>query len=210
MTASTERASPLQEWSARFETLSGAGGFSLREIPFATQLNLRGNPDNSSFSRNVGALLGCELPTTANTWSASPDCTVLWLGPDEWLVVAREGRNESLVEDLRLALKGLHHAITDVSANRTMIELAGADARVVLAKGCPLDLHRSAFAPPQCAQSLVAKSQVILQSVDDEPTFRLFVRLSFAAYLAEWLMDAAGECIAARTIDRDQVATRLA
>ena len=210
MTASTERASPLQGWSARFETLGASGNFSIREIAFATQVNLRGNADDCVFSSHVGALLGCELPATANTWSASPGCTVLWLGPDEWLVVAPDGRNESLVEDLRLALKGLHHAITDVSANRAIIELAGAHARVVLAKGCPLDLHRSAFAPPQCAQSLLAKSQVILQSVDDEPTFRLYVRLSFAAYLAEWLMDAAGECIAARTIDMDKVATRLA
>jgi sarcosine oxidase subunit gamma len=210
VTASIERASPLKDWSSRFETLSAKGQFAIREIPFATQINLRGNAEDSIFSRFVAALLGCELPSAANTWSASPDCTILWLGPDEWLIVAQEGRNEALVEDLGLALAGLHHAITDVSANRTILEVSGADARVVLAKGCPLDLHRSAFAPPQCAQSVIAKSQVILQCVDEEPTFRIFVRLSFAAYLAEWILDAAEECIAAGEIGIGEVAGRLA
>ena len=85
-----------------------------------------------------------------------------------------------------------------------------AHARVVLAKGCPLDLHGSAFKPPQSAQTLLAKSQVILQCVDARPVFRLFVRLSFANYIAEWLLDAAAELAASRTIDTQRISNRLA
>jgi sarcosine oxidase subunit gamma len=44
--------------------------------------------------------------------------------------------------------------------------------------------------PGSCAQTLVARANVLLQQMDDAPTYRLFVRPSFAAYLAAWLADA--------------------
>ncbi len=209
MTASTDRASPLAGWSARFAAASVASGqFSIREVPFATQCNLR--IDVAAFGAKVHPVLGCDLPVAANTWNAGDDCCVVWLGPDEWLVVAPDGRNDTLCADLRGALRGLHNSVTDLSANRTIIEIAGTDARVVLAKGCPLDLHGSAFKPPQSAQTLLAKSQVILQCVDARPVFRLFVRLSFANYIAEWLLDAAAELAASRSIDTQRISNRLA
>jgi sarcosine oxidase subunit gamma len=49
--------------------------------------------------------------------------------------------------------------------------------------------------PPQfgsgaCAQSLLAKAQVILWRRDDQPTYWIFVLASFAIYLAGWLLTA--------------------
>ncbi len=211
MTASTDHASPLGGWSSRFAANSAASGnFSIREVPFSTQINLRGNLADPDFKAKIRSVLGCDLPALANTWSSGGDVAVLWLGPDEWLVVAPDRRNEMQVEQLRAALGGLHHSVTDLSANRTVIEIAGSDARVVLAKGCPIDLHGSAFKPPQVAQTLLAKSQVILQCVEARPLFRLFVRLSFASYVSEWLLDAAAELAASRGIDPQRLANRLA
>ncbi len=216
MTASTDpraiaRLSPLSGWSSRFAAASASSGnFSIREVPFMTQINLRGNPGDPDFQAKAHSVLGCDLPAVSNTWSSGGDVAVLWLGPDEWLTVAPDGRNELLVEQLRAALGGLHHSVTDLSANRAVIEIAGADARVVLAKGCPLDLHAVAFKPPQVAQSVLAKSQLVLQCVDARPVFRLFVRLSFAAYVSEWLLDAAAELAASRGIDTQRIANRLA
>lgn len=210
MTALTERAAPLAAWGQRLAAASGtAAAFSIREVAFASQLNLRGNVGDADFASAVRGILGCDLPVTANTWTSGNDCTALWLGPDEWLVVAPDGRNEALYSALRTALKGVHHSLTDVSANRTILEISGDHARLVLAKGCPLDLHASAFAAPQCAQSLLAKAQVILQCLDARPTFRVFVRISFAPYVAEWLTDAAAELAASRDIDTGRIATRL-
>ena len=199
MTASTERVSPLSGWSTQFAACGEASGhFSIREIPLASQINLRGNAADPAFAAAVGAAVGCTLPAISNTWSGDANCAALWLGPDEWLVVGPDGKNEELCTRLRTGLAGLHHSVVDLSANRTTIEIAGADARTVLAKGCPLDLHSTAFGPGQCAQSLLAKSQVILQCTDARPAFRLFVRLSFAPYVAEWLLDAAAELAASR------------
>ena len=209
MTASTDRVSPLEGWSARFAAASATPAhFSIREVAFATQVNLR--VDAAAPGAKVRPTLGCDLPIAANTWTTGGDCAAIWLGPDEWLVIAPGGRNESLWADLRAALAGAHHSVTDLSANRTIIEIGGSDARVALAKGCPLDLHGSAFKPPQSAQTLLAKSQVLLQCVDASPVIRLFVRNSFAVYVAEWLLDAAAELAASRRLDTPRIANRLA
>ena len=213
MTASTDRISPLAGWASRFAAASNAastvsGPFSIREIPFATQINLR--VDVGAHGSKVAAVLDCELPVVANTWNAGNECSALWLGPDEWLILAPDGRNDALSADLRIALGAMHHSVTDISANRTIIEIAGTDARLVLAKGCPLDLHGSSFKPPQCAQTLLAKSQMLLQCIDARPVFRVFVRISFAPYVAEWLLDAAAELAASRDIDTQRIATKLA
>ena len=210
MTASTERASPLAAWGQRLAAASGTpAAFAIREIPFMGQLNLRGNAADPAFAGAVRTELGCDLPLSANTWSSGKGGAALWLGPDEWLVVAPSGRNEALYASMRGALKAVHHSVTDISANRTILEVSGEHARLVLAKGCPLDLHGSAFSVPQCAQTLLAKSQMILQCIDARPTFRVFVRISFAPYVAEWLIDAASELAASRHIDTGRIATRM-
>jgi sarcosine oxidase, subunit gamma len=192
--ASTDRISPLSGWTTRFERASSEPAhFSIREQLFASQINLRVKGDDAT---RVNAVLGAPLPIVANTWSGP----ALWLGPDEWLVASVDETPERLAGALRGSLDGVHHSVVDVSANRTIIEIGGTDARTVLAKGCPLDLQGGAFGAGQCAQSLLAKSQVILQCVDARPTFRLFVRISFASYVAEWLLDAAAELTASRAI----------
>lgn len=211
MTASTERVSPLTGWAARFEAASARpADFAIREVPFACQLNLRGNPADTAFAAPVASALGCTLPPVANTASRGKDCEVLWLGPDEWLIVAPGHAGDVLHASLGAALRGVHHALTDVSANRTIIEISGDHARLVLAKGCPLDLHAARFKSAQCAQTLLARSQVILQCVQARPGLRILVRNSFAPYLAEWLIDAAAELAASACIDTPRIASRLA
>jgi len=96
---------------------------------------------------------------------------------------------------LRSALGNNPGAIVDVSANRSVITLRGSSARDLLAHGCAIDLHPRAFGPGRCAQTLLAKAQVILQQTADTPAFLIYVRPSFATYLADWLSDAAAIAI---------------
>ena len=217
MTASTEmpvqdagRSSPLSAWPARLAAASATPGrFTIRELPYATQINLRGAIADPAFAGAVRSVRGLDLPARPNAWTGTADCQVIWLGPDEWLVVAADGVNESLVPALRNALLGVHHAVIDVSANRTTIEIAGQNARLVLGKGCPLDLHARSFGPRNAAQTLLAKSQVILQCMDTPSLFRLYVRNSFAQYVAAWITDAAAECSASGGLDTERIVTRL-
>ena len=134
----------------------------LTELPFRTAVNVQGTPTFPT-----------PEPGRVAAWG---ERSVLWLGPSEWLIVDGDP----------LDLPGG----VDVSANRTTLQLTGPHARDVLEKGCTLDLHPRAFAAGHCAQTTVARTQVILWQVTDEPGYHLLVRGSFAQYLADWLVDA--------------------
>ncbi|MEA2537250.1 MAG: sarcosine oxidase, subunit gamma [Chloroflexota bacterium] len=188
------RHSPLEGVAAAFAEVATVTDrtVSLAELPFLAQINLRADPADAPLLARLGAALGVDLPTIPNTAAAGPrgDRYVLWLGPDEWLVIDRAGTEASLEGRLRTALRGGRGSVVDVSANRTTIRLAGPAARAVLEHGCSIDLHPRAFGPGRCAQTLLARAGVILISVSAEPEYRILVRPSFAAYLATWLLDA--------------------
>ena len=80
-------------------------------------------------------------------------------------------------------------SIVDVSAARTILELSGPHARTILEHGCSIDLHPRAFTIGKCAQTNLAKAQVILHHTAHN-VYEIYVRASFADYLARWLLDA--------------------
>ena len=170
----------------------------LRELPFLAQLDLRLDADDVAARDAVESVIGA-LPIEPNTVHGGADAAVLWLGPDEWLVVGPPDGEAALASQLHDALSDHagRVAIVDVSANRTTLELGGARVRELLEFGCPIDLHPRAFGPGHCAQTLVARANVLIWFVTDqpEPVYRLFVRPSFAAYVAAWLADAANGLI---------------
>jgi len=137
----------------------------LREEPFLAQIDVRLTTSDQVALDAVESVIG-PLPPDPNTFTGGADGSVLWLGPDEWLVVGPP------------------------SANRTALEVRGPKARAVLEGGCSIDLHPRAFGPGRCAQTLLARANVIVQQLTDEPVYRIFVRPSFATYLATWLTDA--------------------
>ena len=164
----------------------------VRKMPFLAQVTLRADPSDVELMTRLASSVGFELPTTPNTVSDDLERHALWLGPDEWLIVGPSGSEHSIESGCRDALGPATGAVVDVSANRTVLELRGPGARELLEAGCTMDLHPRAFHATCCAQTLVARSGVIIHQVSDEPMYRLFVRPSFAHYLATWLLDASG------------------
>ena len=156
-------------------------------------LLLRGTCGDADFRRSVSAALGIEPVAEPLTAVRRRDVAMLWLGPDEWLVVTPERRAERIERALRGALEGRHAALSDVSHGRTVIALSGPDARALLAKGCPLDFHPRVFTPGRCAQSRLAKCQALIHQVGEAPAFEIHVHRSFAQYAWTWLMDAGQE-----------------
>jgi sarcosine oxidase subunit gamma len=163
----------------------------LREEPFLAQIDLRLIATDPVAHDAVASVVG-PLPLEPNTFTGGPDGSVLWLGPDEWLLVGPPRGEQALESQLRQAIDHVAAlvSIVDVSANRTILELRGPRARAVLEGGCSIDLHPRAFGPGRCAQTLLARANVIVQQLADEPLYRIFVRPSFASYLATWLTDA--------------------
>ena len=111
------------------------GGVVIGECRIRGLLVLRGDAARSGFRSAVSAALGLEPVVEPLTATRKRDVSILWLGPDEWLVVTPDRRIERIEHALRDALDGQYAAVTDVSHSRTILALSGPAARAVLAKG---------------------------------------------------------------------------
>jgi len=168
-------------------------GVELAERPIRGLLVLRGDVASAEFRNAVSTAIGIEPVVEPLTAARKRDVSMLWLGPDEWLVVTPDNRVARIERTLRGTLDERHGALTDVSHSRAILSLSGPGARSVLAKGCPLDFHPRVFGPGRCAQSRLAKCQVLIHQTDDAPVFEIYVQRSFAEYAWTWLMDAGQE-----------------
>jgi sarcosine oxidase, subunit gamma len=182
--------------AARAADLAAASsaGVTLRETPPLATVDLRVDP-RSAAARRVEDALGARLPG-ANAVGPASLGAVLWLGPDEFLVVAGDGEAPGVVALLAEALGGDRGSVVDVTAARAGVDLAGPRAAELLAKGCSIDLHPRAFPPGRCAQTLLARANVVVWHLGEplrDGGYRVLTGASFAGYLADWLVDAAGE-----------------
>ncbi len=174
-------------------SLVGGSSVALRPTGFRTLVNLRARVDDRAFAAGLSDLFGLGLPAEPNRYTGDDENALLWLGPDEWLLLAPDNEAPGIENQLRAALgDDPWLAIVDLSYNYTGLTLSGSSTRDVLAKGCPLDLHARTFGKGQCAQSILAGTRVLLRATASD-TFELWVRNSFARYTMQWLTDAMAE-----------------
>ncbi|PLW78619.1 sarcosine oxidase subunit gamma [Cohaesibacter celericrescens] len=186
--------SPLQHKAQDFLAAS-SDRILLAEIPNLTQLNLRGDGNDKAFLAGTKKAIGIALPTKPNSVAEKGDIAALWLGPDEWLIVSKETESHRLISTLKVMLSDVVFTVVDVSDNRTVLSLSGADSWAVLNKGAMLDFHPRHWHKGQCASSLYGRCQVIFWQRSKQPEFYLFVRSSFADYCASYILDAMREFI---------------
>ncbi len=161
-------------------------------VPAMGHINLRGNVNNSEFVAAIRSVLGQDLPVNANTMTLDSH-RVYWLGPDEWLIVTAHENTRGLVDQISRLREDQHVAVTDVSGGNILLRLVGENARDVLAKGCTLDFHPDALPVGHCAQSGLAKANMLIGYIDNQPTYEIVVRRTFSEYLCLWLQDAGAE-----------------
>jgi sarcosine oxidase subunit gamma len=192
MSEAARRESPLvARIEAGLPVRMDGQGIRLQERAFLGHINLRCDPEDRALIDPIEQVLGCRLPRTPNTFqTAAAGHKVLWLAPDEWLIVTPDGSQSRVASALREASGEGFVTVVELGSGQTVIEISGPRAREVIAKGCPLDLHPRAFGAGRCAQSRLARALVTLVQVDAAPTFELIVRRSFADYLWQWLRDA--------------------
>ncbi|NNC77678.1 MAG: sarcosine oxidase subunit gamma [Woeseiaceae bacterium] len=152
-------------------------------------INLRGNGANEHFASAVESALGVKLIRKPNTTSAGDRHKnhLYWLGPDEWLVGTARENSGHLVGQLEAATAGMSVAVNDISGGMVLTTLSAAIGREVLERGCTLDLHPEKFAAGDCAQTSLAKANIVLACIDDAPVYEIIVRRSFSEYLLRWL-----------------------
>ena len=164
-------------------------GLTFHVMEHLGKLNIRGN---NTLKAAVKAATGCHFPPLANHFETAGERHIVWLGPDEYLLLCESGKEKALYDTLTSTIKANHFAITDVSDSLCALSLSGAAVRDVLAKGCSLDFLPSKFGAGRCAQSLLAHAGITLMALPDD-AFILICRTSFAPYVHDWLVDAALE-----------------
>ena len=189
----------MPETMAHRPRLEGDGIAIAERSPLAC-VNLRGQPRDARFMRAVASVTDVSPPLAACTSVSGLFGSILWLGPDEWLVVSESQTGEEITARLQQALHGIASAVTDVSDARIIYALSGKHARAVLAKGCSIDFHPRAFRPGQCVQTLLAKAAVLIQATT-VPSFEIHVARSFAGYAWAWLENAQAEYAAPTSRD---------
>lgn len=172
-----------------------ASKLKIHELAFQGLVNLRGSADNPDFVAAAQSVLKTSLQMDNNSFVETPEFTILWFGPNEWMIITEPGKEAQLVTALRASLADTFAAVTDVSGGNTVIEISGSCARDLLSCGSMLDFHKNQFAQGQCVQTLFAKTNVAIYKLAQSDVFRMVVRRSFSDYLGTWLADAASSLV---------------
>ncbi len=156
--------------------------------PPAMRFILRGGREAAAC---VGPAFGAAPPLEPLRSLTAGPRSALWMGPDEWLLLA-EDSEPALGAKLETALAPIPHALVDVSHRQGAIELSGRGAARLLNAGVPLDLDLSAFPVGMVARTLLTKAEIVLWRRASE-IFRVEFSRSFGPYVAAILAQAAGD-----------------
>ncbi len=136
---------------------------------------------------------GAAAPATPLTVVAN-GALLIWSGPDQFLVLSARDAG-SAPERAGRAFAGAA-SLAEQSDGRSLVRIAGARARDMLAKVCSLDLHPSAFPVGGGAATSIDHTPVTLWRGEDAggaPVFNLLVFGTFAESLWHTLLDSGAE-----------------
>ena len=168
------RAQPLAGRRVR----SADGGLEMGPAPTAARFALRCRPAHVA---HLGSTFGVPLPVAACRAAMAGDRAALWLGPDEWLLLAADGAQAAIQDAFAAQCTGLSFSLVDISQQTVGLVLDGSAARDALSLGCPLDLDATVFPPGSCTRTVFSKCEIILWRSSAQ-TFRMELLRSYADY----------------------------
>ncbi len=164
-------------------------GTNIQELAFINKINLRINTKNTDYMKICGKILNAILPTKPNTFTKNGNLKIIWLSPDEWLII---NEDDNLFSKLKNEIGDLEASVTDVSENRTIVRLSGEKIYKLLSKFLVLDLEKSLPRESTCALSLFAKVPILLLRNHNEnqvPEIDIFLNNSHANYVYSLIID---------------------
>lgn len=191
--ASIQAQSPLFHADLASIAKSGpkTGGVTFKEEALLGHLTLRCNPENADQLKAAEKVLGVALPTQPLTSVSKGDVVVRWIAPDEWLITVPGLKAFDYEAAFQKEMKG-HFQVVNVSGGQTIVKLSGKNAKDVIKKSSPADVHPSEFPVGKVVNTPFAKSSAILRRTG-ENEFELVIRRSFSDYLWLWIQDASRE-----------------
>ncbi len=155
-----------------------------------TRLSVRAG---SAAGTAIGLALGVLMPTVPCRSVITRNRAALWLGPDEWLIVAPDSASE--LAALARQAAGEHPvSIIDVSQRSGGLEVAGPRAAWCLNAFCALDLDLHAFPVGMCTRTLLGAAEIVLWRIAPE-VFHLDVARSLMPYVRACLEESRVEFV---------------
>ena len=167
-------------------------GVTIEELSLTGKINIRGKSSDKEFMKNIGSALNLVLPIEPNVRIFNNNISIMWLGPNEWLVITPENEKDGIISLLKSNLNPQKTAITDVSFNRTVLRLEGEKVFTLLSKFLVANLEKILKTNFSVAQTIFLKIPVLFirNNTDEEPTsLDLHLNRSHTKYVYELLVD---------------------
>jgi len=181
----------------------------MSELPHLGYIVLRGKADDAAFMQGVAGVLGQALPTQPMAILSTSAGAVLWVSPDEWLLVCKRSNRYALLAALTSALQEVFAQVVDNSGGLTAMRIAGPDHMLLLRQLGPYNYE--SLAVGRCASTVVSKTGLTVARTDEAGVVVVF-RRSFADYtwrLLERTAHAYLPCITRPELCADPVFTPL-
>jgi sarcosine oxidase subunit gamma len=167
--------------------MDDAAGVWAGERPLAAFISLRGLSSDRAFAAAVPKAMGVALPLVPCTFTAAGQTKVLWLSPDEWMIVAPRVDRDRLLAALNQSLAGIRSQVVDNSGGYAEVLLTGTSATDVLTHATVYDVR--ALEAGRVVGTTFGKASVFLRREGEG--YVLLFRRSFADYIWRTLERAA-------------------
>jgi sarcosine oxidase subunit gamma len=161
------------------------GTCQVEEVWLTGMITLRADLGSADLKKACMRIVGCDVPRARGV-DSNGDYTVLWMSPDELLIVVPYEDVGDVTERLRKALSGMHHLVENVSDARSVFRVSGSAARDVMAKLTPADLRPGSFIPGELRRTRLAQVPAAFWMRDTE-TFEIICFRSVAEYVFDIL-----------------------
>ena len=182
-----------REYIIKKTSIKNYNDFNFQELPNIPKINLRGNITDKDFITNVGKILNTPLPTKPNTSNSNNKLKIIWLSPNEWLIEIYAIKDfNKIFTDLQYSLNVHNTAITDVTENRTILNLNGSHLYKLLSKFMVIDLDKVLNKESSVAQTIFIKIPVLIvrnHQKNEKQNINLHTNRSHAQYIIDLLID---------------------
>lgn len=181
--------SPLHSFGLgeQAKPIDDSRGVWTNEIPHLGYISLRGNGADPAFVTAASTSLGVPLPLQPCTFALSNGKAILWLSPDEWMIVCPRAQLSVLLGNLRQALTDVRSQVVDNSGGYTQVIIEGRNALDVLQHVSVYDF--ASMQQGRVVGTTFGKSSVY--AFRQGNGYSLLIRRSFADYIWRYLARAA-------------------
>ena len=173
----------MPDFKNNFDELSYKGAIEINLSKAIGMISLKGDLADKSFKKIITENLDLSLPNARNV-STSSNISIIWMAPDELLVLVDYDQIDQYVKSLEKNLDGQHYLLANVSDARVIFNLKGKGVCEVLAKGTPADM--SVFEVNDVRRSRIGQLAAAFWMVKDDE-IKLICFRSVSDYMFDWL-----------------------